>query len=463
MNHPLITQLLSASDQRTARQTFQLGTITAVQLLGGLAQLILSARILGPEGFGVLAVIIAVAMLVHGLLAAPGGEIITTFVTRAVGEERPQEASRILRFTVTVSLGLSLIAYALIAVVVLTASSLWGIEGAHRDVALMYGVVGIFLATRTESLAVLRLADRVPLGLALTLAGVLVRITLLGVVWVRGGGMFEVALAHIAGVGVNGVGMLAAATVSASRAGIKGFLSSSSLKVPRDVVRSHIAIFGRYTFSTLAYHTDTLLVALFTGAADVGLYRAARQITDTGHQPFQPLRDGVQLQYSQQWYSGQGRALRRTSLLFSLVSFASASALFGLLAFFHQPITWFLLGEEFAGAAPLVLIMVCGAFALSSVSALTPLPAAIGRFRPLLAAEAGGLAVLIGAIIWLVPQRGAEGAAWANTAYYSVIALILMPCVISTLRQSRRIGRKPQGADTKAHGGLHIPPSGSSE
>ncbi len=27
---------------------------------------------------------------------------------------------------------------------------------------------------------------------------------------------------------------------------------------------------------------------------------AARQTTDTGHYPFQPLRDGVQLQYSQQ-------------------------------------------------------------------------------------------------------------------------------------------------------------------
>ena len=443
-----------------------MGAITAVQLLSGLAQLTLSARILGPEAFGVLAVIVAVAVLIHGLLATPGGETVTTFVTRAVAEERPQEASRILRFTMAVSLGLSLIAYALIAVVVLTASSLLGIEDAHRDLALMYGVVGIFLATRTESLAVLRLSDRVPLGLAITLAAVLVRVALLGIVWVRGGGMFEVVLAHIAGVVVNGAGMLVAATVSAPRAGIRGFLGSSSLKVPPDVARFHIAVFGRSTFSTLAYHTDTLLVALFTGTAgtaDVGLYRAARQITDTTHYPFHPLRDGVQLQYSRQWYSGQGGSLRRTSLLFSLVSFASAAVLFGLLAFFHQAITWFLLGEEFAGSAPLVLIMICGAFALNSISALTVLPAAIGRFRPLLAAEAGGLTVLVGAIVWLVPLRGAEGAAWANTAYYSVIALILIPCVVSILRQTRRIGRKPQGADAKAHRGLHIPPSGSSE
>ena len=437
MNHPLVAQFLPTSDRRTARQTLQMGTITAIQLLGGLAQLTLSARILGPDGFGVLAIIIAVAMLIHGLLATPGGETVTTFITRAVMEERPQEASRILRFTMAVSLGLSLIAYAVIAVLVLMAGSLLGIDNAHRDSALMYGVVGIFLATRTETLAVLRLSDRISLGLVIILAGVLTRVALLGTIWLQGGGLFEVVLAHIAGVVVSGAGMLVAATVSAPRAGITGFLSSMSLKVPPDVVRFQTGVFGRSTSSALAYNIDTFLVAQFAGVADVGLYRAARQIAEAGHHPFQPLKDGVQLQYSKQWYSGQGRALRRTSLLFGLVSFASAAALFGLLAIFHQPIAWFLLGEEFSGAAPLLLIMIFGAFTVNSISTLTVLPAAVGRAWPALAAEMGGLAVFVAAIVWLVPLLGAQGAAWANTTYYSVMALILVPFIISILRQSR--------------------------
>ena len=44
---------------------------------------------------------------------------------------------------------------------------------------------------------------------------------------------------------------------------------------------------------------------------------------------------------------------------------------------------------------------------------------------------------------WLVPLRGAEGAAWANTTYYGVIALILIPFIISTLRQSRHLRQNP--------------------
>ena len=90
-----------------------------------------------------------------------------------------------------------------------------------------------------------------------------------------------------------------------------------------------------------------------------------------------------------------------------------------------------------------MLIMIFGAFALNSISALTALPAAVGRVWPLLAAEMGGLAVFVALIVWLVPLRGAEGAAWANTTYYGVIALILIPFIISTLRQSRRLQQNP--------------------
>ena len=426
------------SDRLVVRQTSWMGAITAVRLLGGLAQLTIAARILGPEGFGVLAVIIAVAALIHGLLAAPGGEAVTTFVTRALAEERTQEASRIVRFTMATSLGLSVLAYAFIAILVLASSSLLGIDNAYRDIALMYGVVGIFLATGTESLAVLRLSDRVSLGLIITLAGVLIRVALLGIALLQGGGLSEVVLAHIAGVVVSGGGMLVAAAVSAPRAGIPGLLSSLSLRAPPEVVRFQAGAFGRSAFSALAGNLDTLLVAQFTGAAGVGLYRAARQIADTGHCPFQPLKDGVQLQYSRQWYSGQGGMLRRTSLRFGLASFAAAVALFGLLAVFHQPLARFFLGEGFAGVAPLLLIMTLGAFAVNSISALAVLPAAIGRVWPSLAAEIGSLTIFVALIAWLVPLHGAEGAAWANTAYYSVIALILVPFIISALRQSRR-------------------------
>lgn len=429
-----------------ARQTFWMGAITVVQLLGGLAQMSISARILGPEGYGALAVIMAVTLLIHGLLAIPGGEAVTAFVTRSVAEGRPEEASRVLRFALAVSLGLSLIAYALIAALTFTAGILLGIAEAHAEAALLYGVVGIFLATQTETLATLRLSDRVSLGLAAAVAGVLTRMGLLAVAWMTGGGLLAVILAHIAGAAVNGAGMLVATTVSAPRAGMAGLLRSLSLRVPPDVVRFQTGAFGKSAIWVLAHNMDSILLAQFTSAADVGLYRGSRQIIDSTRYPFLPLKNAVQPEYSRQWYSGRVRELRGASLRFTLATFTLSAAGFGLLAIFHQPITRLILGAEFSGAAPLVLIMLVGSFVSSSVSVLTILPAAAGRVWPSLAGSAAGLVASVAVIAWLVPRYGAGGAAWANTAYFIVFVLVLMPYAISILRHSRRRGDASQAA-----------------
>ena len=138
----LVRRASSPSDRRVARQTFWMGTMTGVEVVRGLAQVAITARILGPEGFGALAVIVAVSTLVHGLVALPGGDTVTTFVTRSVAEGRRDEAGAILRLTMVVSQGLSLVAYGVITVLALSAGSLLGIGESHVNALLLYGLLG---------------------------------------------------------------------------------------------------------------------------------------------------------------------------------------------------------------------------------------------------------------------------------------------------------------------------------
>ena len=438
MNHPRITRLLPPPDRRVARQTLWLGAITASQLLGGLAQLIMSARILGPENYGALALIVALATLAYGIMVIPRSEVITTFVTRAVTEGRPHEAARILRFALAVSQGMALAAYAVIAALVLAAGELLGIDPAHQNAALIYGLVGMFLASQAPNLAMLRLADRLPLALAAVLAGIATRIALLAAAWAAGGGLPAVVLAYAAGSMVAGAGLFLAAAAAAPRAGVSGLWRSPSLKVPPDVARFQTGAFGRSALSALVYNMDAILLAQFAAAADVGLYRGARQISDTARYPFQPLTEAAQPEYSRQWYAGQGQTLRRTTLRLSLISFTLAAAIFGILAIFHRPLTALALGHEFADAAPLLLIMCLGSFIVTGISALTALPAAAGRIRPTLTAEAAGLAAFAAAMLWLAPQHGATGAAWAHLAYAIAFILVLIPAAAAILKQCQR-------------------------
>ena len=415
-----------------------MGSITAVEVVRGLAQVSITARILGPEGFGALAVIVAVSALIHGLVALPGGDTVTTFVTRSVTEGRREEAGAILRLTMVVSQGLSLAAYAVIVALALTASSLLGISDTHVNALLLYGLLGVSLATGSEALAVLRLADRVNLGLVVTLAATLTSLGLIVLAWRTDGGLPAVVTAYVAAAAVSGVGMFAAAVASARKAEVGGFLTSLSLRVPSDVVRFQYGTFARTKIGALTQNLDSVLMAQFAAAADVGIYRAARQIVDMARRPFQLIRFGLQPEYSRQWYSGQGAELRRSFRRFTIISLSLAAVGFALLAILHRHVIQLILGDGFAEASSPLLIMIPGAFVVST-AVYNILPIATGRTSPLLVSMMAGLLASVAVLMWLVPQYGAEGAAWARTAYSLVSVLVLAPFVVSILRQSRRI------------------------
>ena len=185
-------------------------------------------------------------------------------------------------------------AYAAIVVLTLTANNLLGISEVYVSAMLLYGSLGVFLATRSEALAVLRLSDRVHLGLAVTLAAALTSLGLIILAWRTGGGLSAVVTAYAAAAAVNGTGMAAAAAASARKAGVGGFLGSLSLRPPSDVIKFQFGTFARTKLVTLEKNLDFVLMAQFAPAAEVGIYRAARVIIDVVRRPFRLIRFGVQ-------------------------------------------------------------------------------------------------------------------------------------------------------------------------
>ena len=412
-----------------------MGVVTGVELLGGLAHVFVGARVLGVEGYGVLAIIVAATTLIHGFLSIPGGDTVTTYATRSIAEGRPREATSILHFTMVISLGLSVAAYCLIWVLALTATGLLRIDETHANALILYGLVGVLVATKSESIAVLRLADRVPVSLAVSLANNLTRVSVLIAVWIVGGGLVAVVLASVAGAAVGFAGLTAAAFRYAGKAGMPGFVRSPSLRVPKDVIGFHVGTYGRTLIGAVTQNVDTILVAQFVPTADVGLYRAARQIMDMTRRPFQLIRFGVQPELSRQWYSGQGAALRETLLRFSAYSLVLAVIGYAILALFRDSITTLVLGPEFVGVASLLLILIPGAF-VASLAVLGGLPVAVGRVWPSMASSIAALVVSTTAIVLLVPSFAAEGASWARTSSSVVSVLVLVPFVVAIIRRS---------------------------
>ena len=87
---------------------------------------------------------------------------------------------------------------------------------------LRFGMVGVFLATQPTTIVVLRLADELRTGFLVALADSIVRVAVLGIARIAGGGMTAVVAASVAGAAVHGIGMMAARVPLAPKAGITG-------------------------------------------------------------------------------------------------------------------------------------------------------------------------------------------------------------------------------------------------
>ena len=426
------------SDRLIAQQTVWLGATSGIQLVGGVAHILFGTRILGAAGFGALAVVMATAALIHSIIAIPGSDTVTTFANRSLVEGRPREAGALVRFVVFVSTGLSLVAFLVICAVGLLAGDLVLVGDTHISVLVLYGLVGVFLATNSSALAVLRIADNLRASFVVACADNLVRLGILAAAWVTGGGLVAVVSASVAGAAVSGVGMLVAATLCARKAGFAGLLDSLSLRVPKDAAKFHFTMFGRTTVGALAHNVDTVLLAQFVGASDVGLYRASRHLVDMARQPFNLIGIAVQPVLSRLWFDRQGAQLRGTIRRFTAFSAAFAVLGFAALALIREEIAVSLLGVEFAGVAPLILILIPGAFA-SSLAVPATLPLAVGRSMPALASSASGLVAVVTAMWFLAPTHGVVGGAWARTILMVVAFAVLMPAFTSIVRESRRL------------------------
>lgn len=429
----LFSGTLAASELRTGQQTAWMWAMNGAQMLGSIAAMALAFRILGLEGYGQFAIFVAVTTLVSGLVYFPGDEIITTFVTRSLACGNREEAGNILRFALGMALASRWLAYALIGVAVVAFGEWLGIGAEHAAAMLIYALVTVFGAMQNECLAILRLADRVSLGLAAATASALTQVGGLAIAWWMDGGMIMVALAYAACVAVWGGGLLLGAVAAARQKALPLSLLPFSFKVSKEIVNFQLAAFTKSSLRAVNFSLDVVVIAQLTSLSQVGAYRAARQIVDLVQRPFYPLALATQAECSKQWYQGDAGRLRRLALRFGLLSLVLALCGYGLVAGLHPFIIQLVLGSGLAEVAAPLLIMIAGAFVMAATMTLQAVPAAIGRGWPATLAAFGALSVQLVALIALTPTLGASGAAWAYAGYSLATAALMAPFVATAL------------------------------
>ena len=287
-----------------------------------------------------------------------------------------------------------------------------------------------------ESLATLQVSDRLRLGLVVAAMGTLTRVVALIWVWYGGYGLTSVILAHVAGDMVTGIGLFVAAAASERKAGLPGFLRTLHLRIPgREIIRFHVASFGRTSLDAATLYIDLLLLAGLVSAVQLGIYRAASQLRNATKLPFWSASRAVHAECARMWHTGDIDGVRRICMRYTAAALLLAVVGYATLALLHGPIIRLAFGDAFEEAGTPLLLLLTEALAFAAMTSLQGLPAATGSAGPRLLSTAAALAVQIVAIWLLAPGYGAEGAALAKSIYFLVFAAIMTPLAIGFLRR----------------------------
>lgn len=442
----LARSALAASGGRVARQSKWSVAITTAEFVRGIIQVYLVTRILGLEQYGVLGMIYAATGLMQGSLAVLSNQAITTFAGRALADGRKEEASAVLWYSVRLTLLLGAASYAALVVAAYAGpkllnpaagagEALTAVLTTDRDALLVYGLIAVLHANHKDTLAVLRVTDRIQYGIFVVAGTTLFQLVALLAVWKNGGTLQMVALVLAATAAINCVGMFGAAIVSARQVGLPfPRIAKWSQDVPLDVVKFLRISFWQTKAGVLSWQLDTLIVGQLTSASQTGLYVAARKIADPVALMIVPITQTIQTEFSRRWFSKDRAGVRSLAFGSTGALLVAGAVVCGGLFVFREQVILFL-DREFSGSAETLVLLLPGLFAAFAIAGLVGLPAAAGRMWPSVIWTTAAVAVQMVALLLLVPVYGANGAAVSRTVFSVILATVVIPFAVPMLRR----------------------------
>lgn len=402
--------------------------------LTSLFYLAAAARALGPERFGIFALVLTYAQLVANLIQFQSWKGVIRFGAEHLARHRLEPLARLLGFTAILDWSAALLG-ALIALggVILVGPQFGWTAGIERDAAFF--AAGLLLTTGATPSGMLRLFDRFDLLAYAEASAPSVRLLGAVVVWVTGGGIEGFLIAWL-------LASLAQAIVTWVLA-LK--INPAHLPLDRETFRLILeenpgiwkfmwqaSLSGSLGFIWM--QTGVLAVGAFAGPAMAGGFRLADRIAGALARPAETLTRALYPELARLVASDDRERLRALFRRTAVISAAVAILLTLLCTAKGTLLLRLVAGPRFAFAQPfLVILAVSNAIDVAGV-ALEPVLNAHGKVSEVLRARIVGVILYLILLGVLLPTLGPIGAAVAAAASCAVMIGLLGLSVRSLLR-----------------------------
>ena len=392
-----------------------------------LVQSIAVARILGPEGFGALAVIAAYPALVFGILNARTAEVTTRFLADFDARGLPDKA-----------LGLCKVAYAIdlvvagAAVVVVAATA--GVVAPHvlddlRLAPLMTVFAVSFLpnALTPTSTAVLAVSNRFPLTASIEAGAATLRTAMVVGFVLAGFGVPGVVYGLVLGNTVLGMAITAAAHRVAVRRWHRSWFRSRWTELAgrrREIARFFVLSDLTALCNTAIKNVDVLILGAFRPVSEVGFYNLGKSLTTQLLVVVSAVRAVAFPRIMRMWTTGDWESLWSTVRSHTWRLAAPGTVAVGALMLAVVPAIELVYGSDYTPAAPVARLLLLQVVMLLLTLWVDMVFLAWGHLRVLLLARALGAVIVTVGTVLLAPRWGGAAAASMLLLQQAVSAVI---------------------------------------
>jgi O-antigen/teichoic acid export membrane protein len=363
--------------------------LTAANLAGaGLSFLqgIIVARILGPESYGIVALIMTYPNLVYSFLSAKSGDATIKYLGQFHSQGERKQSVAMCGLGYTVDLVVAVLAF---GIIIVTAS--WAAANIVQrpDLAWLipfYAIALVPQSLRGTSHAVLSILERFTWAAAIQIATTVARFVSVIALVLLGFGVAGVIWGNLIGFLINGM-LYAGSAFWLIRTTWHGWWWQQNFwhdlqHYRRDIVR----FLGLNEVSALAgmipKQLDIIVLGYFSGPTQVGYYRLAKSLTDIIALLVSPLQSVVYPRLSSLWGAGQHRAAHKQARTMALMLGLPLGALVMLIGIPLVPFVLpLLVGNEYAPAIVATQLLLTGAAAWLAFFWIRPFVLAKGGIK----------------------------------------------------------------------------------
>lgn len=384
------------------------------------ATLFITARALGAAALGVLALVEAYVRLIDLIFRLEPWQAVIRFGVRAHDAGDDAALARLVKLSLLVDAAGGALAG---LVCLLTAPFLAPLTGLPAGTGVHYVqlvALGLFLSFRPTALAVLRIFDRFDVLARIDVASALLRLALTAAAWLAGLGLWAFVLLLLLQSLMDGLLALVFALRLLRRRGVRGVAGADWRRALaenpgflRFLWNSNVNVILRQSVNRL----DVLAVGALLDLRAVGFYQLGKRVMNRATKLAAPLRQVVFPELSRLWSRGQHARFNRMVLRMSLAILAVQLVVAVPILLNLEAVIRLIFGPDYAGAGPVMAILLVSSIVYASGIILNPALLAMGRDRLLVRATTVSAVLMAASFVPLVMAYGVEGAALANLGF----------------------------------------------